>query len=55
MPRPAENSPNPGLSRDQALHAQGGGSRLARQSPRCSNGVKRPHCQRLKARFVPAA
>jgi hypothetical protein len=24
MPRPAENSPNPGLSRDQALHAQGG-------------------------------
>jgi hypothetical protein len=24
MPRPAKDSPNPGISRDQALHAQGG-------------------------------
>jgi hypothetical protein len=24
MPRPAKNSPDPGISRDRALHAQGG-------------------------------
>jgi hypothetical protein len=25
MPRPAKNLPNPGINRDRALHAQGGG------------------------------